>query len=81
MEYWSVSFRVNETQNRDDRYNEVLAGTTIPEGCQADQQAAHDSVWADMVANGEPAKPYAVYLTGWLEGESSGYDTNVVQGA
>lgn len=81
MESWSVSFRVSQTQDRDTRYAEVLAGTTIPEGCTDDQQAAHDSVWAAMDANGEPAKPYAIYMSGWREGDNTGYETNIVENA
>ncbi len=80
---WELSFRVGTTQDKDTRYAEVYSSVFIPDSCLADVQAAHDSVWSGFATEGEPAKPYAVYMSGWRD-ESAGtsdYTTNVVLNA
>jgi hypothetical protein len=70
---WDLAFRVGPSQDKDARYAEVLAGDPPPEGFEADVQAAHDFVWNNFATNGEPAKPYAVYLNGYVDTDTGAH--------
>lgn len=80
MDRWQLSFRVGEGQDKDDRYDEVLAGKTIPPNCVEDVQAAHDEVWEVLDVN-EPTKPYAVYMSGTRDGEEVTINTRIEENA
>jgi hypothetical protein len=74
---WNFAFRVSETQDKDARYEQVRGIANIPPTCEDDVTEAHDQVWDNFTTNGEPTKPYAVYLSGWREGEEYQITTHV----
>lgn len=66
---WGVAYRVNPTQDRASRYDEVRSTAPVAPEVEADEAAVHALVETLMNQKGEPPKPYAVYTSGLRDGE------------